>query len=259
MLTINKKRRRHTFNLFLIAVSVLISNLFLVSCTDDYFYDDREPEWLGESIYDYLASDPDNYKYFVKMIDDVGYASVLSRTGSKTLFVAKDEAFERFFQNNEWGVSSYNTMSLAQKKLILNFGMINNSYLIELLSNYYNGSLQIGSAMRRATAISVFDSISFDSGNQLPENTFFDAYRDKGLYLLKDNSSSPMVYFLNRQMREVGISEEDFTIITGINKTSDSDEYVFKNKIIERDITCKNGYIHVLEDVLIPPIGRAHV
>ena len=27
------------------------------SCADPYLYDDEEPEWLGESIYDYLEED----------------------------------------------------------------------------------------------------------------------------------------------------------------------------------------------------------
>ena len=30
------------------------SLLLMVSCEDDYIYDDKEPEWLGASIYDYL-------------------------------------------------------------------------------------------------------------------------------------------------------------------------------------------------------------
>ncbi len=254
----NKKSRRQKISQMLIAGLLLLSNLFVVSCKDDYYYDDREPEWLGESIYEYLASDPDNYSYYVKLIEDVGdYKTVLSRTGSKTLFVAKDEAFERFFQNNEWGVSSYNGLSKAQKNLLLKFGMIDNAYLIELLSNYYDGGLQLGAAMRRSTAVSVFDSISYESGLQLPENEYWDGYRSNGLYLLKDNTSSPMVYFLNRQMEEAGITNEDFSIITGINRESESDEYIFNHKIIDQDITCKNGYIHVLEDVMVPPTNMA--
>ena len=106
---------------FLLIGLVVLSSLF-VSCKDDYPYDNEEPEWLGKSIYDYLVSNGD-YTNFVKIIDDLNYKDVLARTGSKTLFVANDEAFQRFYNNNRWGVSNYNQLSTAQKTLILNFSM----------------------------------------------------------------------------------------------------------------------------------------
>ena len=41
------------------------------------------------------------------MIDDLGYTEVLARTGSKTLFVADDDAYARFYNSGKWGVRSY--------------------------------------------------------------------------------------------------------------------------------------------------------
>jgi uncharacterized surface protein with fasciclin (FAS1) repeats len=230
--------------------------LWTVSCEDDYKLDDNEPDWLGASIYDYLKENG-NYTYFTQLIDDVGYKDVLQKTGSKTLFVATDSAFNRFFQNNPWGVTSYSGLSLTQKKLILNFSMINNAYLIETLSNYNNGGLVEGRAMRRATAISVMDSIPFDKGDALPNGTYWNKYKERGIYLLKDNTSWPMVHFLQRQLENDEISDEDFQVITGLTR-SKNDAHIFDNKVIARDITCKNGYINVLENVLIPPMNMAN-
>ena len=51
-------------------------------------------------------------------------------TGSKTLFVANDDAFTRFFQNNAWGAKSYSDLTPSQKKLLFNSSMINSAYLI---------------------------------------------------------------------------------------------------------------------------------
>jgi len=218
---------------------------------DDYYYDDREPEWLGASIYDYLKENG-NYTNFVKLIDDVNYTAVLEKTGSKTLFVADDEAFGRFYNNNPWGVSGYEGLSLAQKKLILNFGMINNAYLIETLSNY-NGptGLIYGTAMRRAVAISPLDSVPREPVNKLPDTKYWDRFRTNGLLLLKDDSPKPLVHFLPIQLLSTNISDDDFRLITGEDRSGD-DAFIFNIKVTERDITCKNGYIHVLEDVLIP-------
>ena len=239
----------------LVAGILLVGSLWVVSCKDDFYYDDREPEWLGASIYDYLKEDG-NFSYYTQLIDDVGYAAVLSKTGSKTLFVADDAAFERFFQDNPWGVTRYDGLSMAQKKLILNFAMINNAYLIETLANYYDGGLQLGTALRRSTAISVLDSIPFEKGEVLPEGSLWDRYRNEGLYLLKDATSWPIVYFLQSSLVNAGISNSDFSLITGAER-EDNDAHVFNDKVIERDITCKNGYVHVLENVLIPPVNMA--
>src|SRR4030042_4347066 len=114
----------------LFACALFISSLWVVSCEDKYTYDEQEPDWLGASIYDYLKNDG-HYNYYVQLIDDVGYTEVLRKTGSKTLFVAKDSVFDEFFKNNPWGVTSYDKLTRAQKSLIMNYGMINNAYLIE--------------------------------------------------------------------------------------------------------------------------------
>ena len=113
---------------------MLLLPCLCVSCQDDYLYDDKAPENLGASIYDYLH-DSGEFKYFVRLIDDLEYREVLSRTGSKTLFPANDKAFERFFQNNTFGVSSYEELTAAQKRKIMNTSMVNMAYLSEMLSN----------------------------------------------------------------------------------------------------------------------------
>jgi hypothetical protein len=50
-----------------------------MSCLDEFLgkEDDSptQPEWLNESIYDYLVKDG-NYKYFLNLIDSAGYAEV---------------------------------------------------------------------------------------------------------------------------------------------------------------------------------------
>lgn len=248
---------RKQFRKYLLMVTILlIGTVFTISCKDEYLYDNNEPEWLGASIYDYLKSG-ENYTYYTRLIEEVeDYKEVLAKTGSKTLFVADDAAFEEFFKNNPWNVSNYEGLSLTQKKLIIKFSMIDNAYLIETLSNYYNGTLQERTAMRRSTAISVLDTIPFESGDMLPESSYWNGYRNKGMYLLKDATSWPMVHFLEGSLNNAAISDADFSLITGVERTT-NDAHIFSIKVKERDITCKNGYVHVLEKVLIPPINIA--
>ena len=70
------------------------------SCRDEYYFDDREPSFLGASIYDELEK-RGNFTYFLRVIDDLDYGLVLSQTGSKTLFVADDEAFMEAYADLE--------------------------------------------------------------------------------------------------------------------------------------------------------------
>ena len=73
----------------------------LVSCSDPYLYDNQEPKWLGSSIYGYLEQQG-NYKNTLRLIDTLKYTEDMKLTGSKTLFVANDSAYEAFFQNNNY-------------------------------------------------------------------------------------------------------------------------------------------------------------
>lgn len=244
----------------LYAFLMLLGLLGAVSCKKEYEYVDKSPDWLGASIYDYLKTDG-HYTYFVQLIDDVRYTEVLKKTGSKTLFVAPDSAFVTFFQSNPWGAKNYSELTLAQKKLILNYSMINNAYLIETLSNYNaggsdGGTLMTGQAMRHATAISVLDSIPFEKGDALPNGAFWNTHKTKGLHLLKDDTSWPLVHFLQKQLDIASITNDDFQIITGLTRTV-NDAHIFGCKVVSRDIVCKNGYIDVLAKVLVPPYNMA--
>ena len=59
--------------------------------------------------------------------------------------------------------------------------------------------------------------------------------------------------FLNKY----GITNDDLSMLLNIQNRNADDVYIFNNKIIERDITCKNGYIHVMQSVMIPPTNMA--
>lgn len=250
----NKTKQSFTRLLLAIAMFILMIN---TSCRDEYIYDDpdSEPAWLGSSIYDFLVEEGD-YTTFVKLIEDLNYKEVLSKTGSKTLFVANDSAFTEFYKSNEWGVASYDELGLAQKKMLLKFAMIDNAYLIETLANYNAGSLHENMAMRRSTSSSVLDTIFTLTGDDIPDNDWFDYFDRQKYRIVNSDNAKPMVYFLENTLNNLGITSSDFTFITGKTRQS-NDAHVFDIKVVERDITCKNGYVHRLESVLVPPSNMA--
>ena len=225
---------------------------FLGSCSDDYMYDDHEPDFLGGSIYQYLQQNGE-FKYYLRLIDDLDYKEVLSLTGSKTIFPAKDEAFEHFFQNNEYGVTSYEQLTDAQKRSLLNSSMINMAYLTNMLANPVMGGSTIneGTAIRRQTSYTYLDSINYIKDEQQLSAPFWTRFQEKGLHLIDDESSPYIIHFTPQNTETKKITSNDWSTVLG-KEYDPSCIYINGHKVTHADITCKNGYIHIMEDVLTP-------
>ena len=249
---------------WLIAMCVCSGFSAFTACSDDYKLDDGNPSWLGKSIYEELKA-RGNYKNFVKLIDDLDYAEVLGKTGSKTLFVADDDAFDDFYRNNIWGVGSYSQLSTAQKKLLLNSAMINNAYLLEMMSSV-TGPVK-GECLRRETAVAVTDSVPHFGADELPlsynesDADYWARFRNPekgGILLALDATNSMMTHFLPAQLNNKSITDEDFSIMFGQEREK-NDAFIYDCKVLEQDITCQNGYINRLNKVLVTPQNMAEV
>ena len=266
---LSKISKRATHALCLLAACGLT-----YSCADEYKLDDETPTWLGSSIYNYLE-EKGNYTNFVKLINDLGLKDVLSTTGSRTLFVANDSAFQRFYEKNAadaaanpntpWGnATSYDKLTLAQKKLLLNSAMLNNAYLMEMMSRA-EGTVTKGTNMRKVTSVELTDSIPVLKADEFPtsenpdDKNYWEQYKAKDkFYVVSDNSTPMMVFFTDDFMSKSSITADDFKFIVG-QEHEYNQYYIYDNKVINKDITCQNGYIHELENVLIPQPNMAEV
>jgi len=228
---------------------LLIGVSVMTSCEDDVLT--GQPEWLGNSIYERLQEDG-NYTTMLRLIDDMGQKEILSRTGSKTLFVADDAAFDEWFKTNTWGARNYDQLTLSQRRMLLNSAMINNAYLIELLSSVKGNPPQQGKCMRRPSAISYTDSIPLIYPEDMPSTPAWKEHkgRTEGMYLFKDLTDQPMIHFLPAFMRTNKITSEDLEKLTNGAASSIDEAWVNGMRVSERDITCKNGYIQKVDGVL---------
>lgn len=234
---------------------------------------DHKPASLGGSIYEELKNPNQDhltgtFNTYLRLVDDLNYSSTLSRTGSKTVFPANDEAFERFFKSNKWGVSRYEELSTSQKKLLLYSSMIDNALLVGMLSNVSGGTdgITSGLGLKHPTSISVIDSIShyYDPTQMPANNSWWTKYFKTGIDVVCDNTRPMMVHFTREQMVNNNITtigeNSDFSILTGeAYDEASKPAYIFNDRIINRDITCMNGYIQQLQDVLLPPGNMAQV
>ncbi|MBP1530568.1 MAG: hypothetical protein ILA39_00370 [Bacteroidaceae bacterium] len=247
------------------------------SCSDELLT--GQPSWLGESIYEELESGRHgNFTETLKLINaqDEDYASVLRKTGSKTLFVADDAAWAEFYKNNPWGVKSIEGMTDAQKKLIFKANMINSAYLVELLGNVPSSTADEpveGSCMRRATSVNIMDSVPLVTRDKYPalnsarvnsetgkQIDYWSALRNKEqVHMLQDDGVQSMIHFMPKFMLNNNITSDDVSFLTNGEINSNEGAFVNGKVITDKDITCQNGYIHVLEGVALPLDNMANV
>lgn len=254
-----------------IAAAVVLSACLMnfMACTK-YDLDENDPDGWGASIYSYLAEDG-HYSNTVRLIDDLGLREVLAKTGSKTMFVADDDAYARFYANNKWGVRSYDQLSLSQKKMLLLGAMINNSYQVNDLATIEgtNDQMLKGQCIRRMTSQTLFDTVAVVNTQDLPNikaedwrwNATWRKFTDRSsIIMMKDMTVPPMLHFIEAQMVNHRISNDDYNFL--YNYTTDrqtGDANVNGVKMWQQNIKCSNGFIHKMEEVVTPLDNMAEI
>lgn len=289
------KRRLAIGASYACAVLLLIgSGLGLSSCEDNLLT--GTPTWLGSSIYEELES-RGQFTQTLALINDpdlseTNYPDLLRRSGSMTLFVADDAAWNRYLSSR--GLTSVTQLPKSEKKNLLKAAMINNAYLIELLSNTPGDPPTEGACIRRASRVDVTDSVLIMPQSDFPElnpkrldtegnvTDYWATVRNRPAIKVIDryvgengytDDATPMVHFLPRYLNQNNITGEDLEKLTNgkIKNEPGSTNRSYVNglpislndgrwpeKDVEtdgsakkflQDITCQNGYIHVLDDV----------
>jgi len=258
------------------------------SCTDDFILDDEKPSWLNSSIYDGLKNDG-RFTYYIRLLEDPDInpidsatgdykqrplSEILSRTGSKTVFVANDEAWEKFFRhnatlakNNPWhNATSYANLSQAQKKLLIHGSMLNNAIVMENLASSDGGkdpdgnqtSPQRGVYMRRYTDVVNTDTVTYLAPDEVPY-----AYNAEKVYEPEYNKDGSIArqfvpepnYWLWYKKSGKGIHYvSDSTANMMLHFTS---EHMANNDITDADFekfmgrTRRAGDVHIYDALLI--------
>ena len=234
--------------------------LFTTSC-NEYDLDERTPDGWGASIYSWLE-DHGNYTNTVRMIDDLGYREVLAKTGSKTLFVADDDAYNRFFANNSWGVKRYEDLSTSQQKLLLYGSIMDNSMQLSALSNVQGNPPTEGEVMRRFAFTSEFDTVPVLHPEQMPSSRYWDRFRDAGqpIVCMTDYSKVTLLLFVEKLLENRRITNDDYNFL--FNYTVDrqpGDASINGVQVAEPNNKCSNGFIHRMADVVTPLPNMAEI
>ncbi len=256
-----KKLYRH-----LLVGGALCAGLGMYSCSDTYDLDTDQPSNLN-SLYGYME-EMGNFTNCLQLIRDLGQDEILSKTGSKTMFIADDEAFAKFFASNSWGVKSYGELSLAQKKLLLNSAMIDNPYSTSMLSTA-EGPIK-GEVCRRSSSLTLYDSVfsatatSAKATEFLPNTPRFNEIRanhDTIVLYTDASNAAPMLHFTYKFIvsNKLSSSDIDFLYNQPAGTRGNDDVYVNNAKVIKPNIFCKNGFIHQVDQVIVPLDNMAEV
>lgn len=270
-----------------VAILSMAAMFGITSCKPDFDLDKRMPEWLGPSIYETLSDGFEGYEFktYVRLIDDLNQKDILAKTGSKTLFVADDSAFARFFQNCPFKkhvlgtggqdtlvpVTCYEELSYAQKTMILKGSMLNNVYQVAMLSSSEGPTL--GDCMRRLSSASPYDSVRVLPLDKLPNGPSWDYLRNDpnktGVVVMQDGTVKPMVFFVNKFLTMKRITDDDYDFLFNKGrwplknpKNADAREpneaSVNGVKIEFQNKKCFNGFLHVMADVvyLLPSMAE---
>ena len=239
---------------WVLAAGVLLAGCGAFSSCEEYDLDERTPDGWGASIYSWL-DEQGNYTNTVQMINDLGYRDVLAKTGSKTLFVADDAAFERFYANNPWGVSNYKQLTTSQKKLLIFGSMMDNSMQLNSLPSVEGNPPQEGQSMRRFASTSEFDSVTVIRPEQMPDNMYWDYLREAGkpVVCMTDYSKVTLVQFIEKWLANNRITNDDYNFLfNGRTNRQAGEASINGVQVAQANIKCSNGFIHRMEEVMTP-------
>ena len=237
-----------------------------------------EPVWADSSIYESLEI-RGNFKTYLRLLadKDVNFENSPSLTealrsiGSKTVLVADDEAWDKFFkanaslpEANPWhNATSYENLSVAQKRLLVHVSMLNDSVLSESIQNPSGGDV-----LRRYTNVENTDTIAHMTPDAIPyshnsdDTDFWWRFRAKnggnGLYIVKDASPNMMIHFTDDYLTKNTINDDDFTKVVG-RKRSSGDEHAYDALLLEKNVACGNGHVNIAEKPLVPLANMAEV
>ena len=267
-------------------VCLLAACGLMYACKDEFILDDEKPSWLNSSIYESLEQ-KGNFRTYLKLLADKdvnpegvrSLTDVLSRTGSKTVFVANDSAWDAFFaanaklpEANPWHyATSYENLSQAQKKLLIHTSMLNNAIVMENLASSQSDGTNAptrGEYMRRYTDVEATDSITFVAASDLPftysvyEKDYWARFREenggKGIYLAIDSTLPMMLHFTSEHMSRNTVKDEDFALFMRRPRNT-SDVHIYDAILKDKDGVCENGYVNVTEKPLCPLTNMAEV
>ncbi|MXV17343.1 fasciclin domain-containing protein [Hufsiella ginkgonis] len=225
-----------------VSLLFLLAALVFTSCRkkefDEYY---ARPDGLADPIYKVLESKK-NFTILLACIDKAGYKEILGEAGYWTFFAPTDDAFKKYFQDNN--ISGVDKLADSTARKIVTYCLVYNSYRKEQLTNMQTSLGVVPDvAFKRKTAY--YDFVYTENGKKMVANN-----RNGSAYVVNDNNNKNLPYFIDKFLTANGLTSTDYkSFYPNATYTGFS---VADANVTEADIPAENGTIHVIDKVIAP-------
>ncbi|HOZ97891.1 MAG TPA: fasciclin domain-containing protein [Niabella sp.] len=231
-------------------ITVCMTIFLFASCNkkswDEYY---ARPDWLAQPIYQQLDSMGD-FKKFLVCIDKSGYKNTLGTAGSWTVFAPTDAAFQTYLQ--EQNIADVNQISKELAEKIVRASMVYDGERLERLNDNFSSKGWVpGFAFRRRTVY--YDFVETETGGDGKSRKIISTNRgaDKA-NILTENNNKHLTYFFSAYMDPRNLGASDYKTFYPNSDYSGLNIADAKIDPLRSNIVAENGYIHVVDKVLIP-------
>ncbi|HEY4148531.1 MAG TPA: fasciclin domain-containing protein, partial [Chitinophagaceae bacterium] len=228
---------------------LIVLSAVLVNCRkkafDEYY---GRPDNLPPPIYQQLGA-RGNFKNLLAVIDKSGYKSILSGSGSFTMFAPNDAAFQKFFTDK--GISSTAQIDSATCQSIVTFSLMYNAFLKARMGDYQaNTGWVVNQAFRRRTAN--YRSFYKDTSYTGTAYTAIASNRNNS-FIFGDNNNKYTTYFIDNYFSTHGLTATDYNYFYPTSTYSGFN--VANATVVNKDIVAENGYIDEIDRVVLPQLS----
>ncbi len=250
---------RRTNQLALIALAVSL----LIGCEKESKYD--RPDWLAGKVYTQIE-DSAIFSTFVECLKITGYDTLINTSGSYSVFVPNNDAFQTFFQ--EHGYSSPEDVPIKLLTDIVKYHIVQNPWSKEQLRSldvwgWIDPTDETNDEPKGFKRETLLKESNLRYGvRSNPDRT--NASPDEEKVIIVDTLSTnwkrrvftdsrKFVPFFYKEYFDIyDLKLSDFTFYFGRNFENNDDIYFHDAKILGDEIFAENGFVYNIDRVVMP-------
>lgn len=243
---------------------VIVLLLITTSCQDQFEQNEKyqRPDWLVGKLFTQIEAQ-ENFALFAQCMRDVGYDSIVNKSGSYAAFVPTDDAIQEFLKENMY--SSISDIPLEEKERLVKFHLVqmpwNINQLQGLSSRGWTNENDISNnqplAFKRQTLLRN-ENKSYPVRVQRQGNDIVETIVPSGATTQKtvhSNSRKYVPFFYDSYLDAVNMSANDYSFY--FERPYEYGNIYFAGaKVIGEEIFSDNGFIYAVDRV-VEPLGNA--
>jgi len=244
-----------TFTIFLLLI------LIFLSCEDKFESVDKfkRPSWLEGKLYDQILKE-EQLSIFARCLKLTGYDTIINKSGCYTVFAPNNNAFNEYFQENI-KYKNIDDIPIDELLRIVKFHIVQNPWTKEQLMSidvygWIDPNDELNNKPRGYKRETLLKEKEYIFGLKYDQTLKRPIIVDTSLATIKRkqviDSRKYVPIFYKKYFDIYKLSKEDFNFYFNRNFENDDDVYYANAKIIKANIFAENGFIHIIDKVVIP-------